>query len=424
MFGGLFKVYSDVVVVYYRCLFYPNRTGDNVSSPADNIDDTTLVCVTPAWTFPAGVGYLSIMLKESRTLVPFVGTDSSQEIFTFEEKCTGILSAQGPAGGMPSSVQFAGYGYGKPSEYACDFTRGSQSKTTTASAISDGSTRLSCPLPQWGKTYVDSLSPFGRRTSTAPSAPVNVSLRHNGTSLVIDTIFETLYGPQSQPTAGSSAKLNKPICSSAACSFAFYAVWESFALNVSETISAGGQQGLVVSGAGFSTNATYVCRFLAADGYFAQSDVVTATNASSLTCTTPKWQAATRNAKLVLLVGPNRDVVPYAGNASADGSSEAGRDIVFSAELRSVSPTSALAKGGETLTVIGEGFVAGMRCLFSVPGGSVSPLYTTALRVNTSEVRCETPQWYGRNLTVEFSMLHAGGASVRGKPLPFRYVIP
>ncbi len=404
-------------------MFYPNRTGDNVSSPADNIDDTTLACVTPAWKFPAGIGYLSIMLKGSGILVPFVGANASEEIFTFEEKCTGILSTQGPAGGVPSSVQFAGYGYGNPSEYACDFTRGSQSKTTTASIMSDYSTRLSCPLPQWGKTYVDSLSPFGRRTLIAPSAPVNVSLRHNGTSLAIDTLFETLYGPPVRPTAGGNAKLSKPVCNSEACSFGFYAVWESFALNVSGTISAGGQQGLVVTGAGFSDNATYICRFLAADGYFVQSDVVTAKNTSSLTCTTPKWQAATRNAKLILLVGPNSDTVPYAGNASADGSSEAGPDVIFSAELRSVSPTSALAKGGQTLTVTGEGFVAGMRCLFSVPGGSLSPLFTTAFRVNTSQVRCETPQWYGRNLTVEFSMLHAGGAAVRGTALSFRYVM-
>lgn len=227
----------------YTCMFC--AAEGCLTSPGTYIDDVSISCVTPAWSYLGGNA--TVRLTSTFDEVPFgcpSGGDSciqsgyAQNLFEFLPVAQGFAPKLVPAiGGLPITVR--GVGFGAPVECTCAISSDGNEVVVSAEALS--STALVCANATWNSTdplAQLSLTCGGRPVSTDSGAQTAVHIAFNYLTAV-DPVSGPASGNVSIDVRGANLCGGTPSCdaSAYACAFFFTREGVNGTLNVTSRVS-------------------------------------------------------------------------------------------------------------------------------------------------------------------------------------------
>eukprot|EP00960_Hanusia_phi_P035650 751849-Hanusia_phi.AAC.1 len=318
----------------YTCHFHSKTAVDQ-----SELNVTSLKCSIPADFF--SLAYLNLSVTSSLPVLRN-GISESAETFYFGLLLDLTSSSQlsGPASGG-STVSVRGYRFSATATYVCLYSRNLTEMEEQGSYVDDG--LVLCPTPVWGRE----VSAMGGRVN-------------------LDLLYEGFKFPKA----------------SRDFSFEFYMVWNSSYVSLEQASVKGGSI-LELRGYGFYPDLDYFCLYEA----FQTTVAVRAeyTSVTSLTCPTPVVQFPSTSVTVSLSYSFNGT------NVSIPQLDSTILTLFLYEYVDSVTPASGWAKGGQVITVLGQGFVpdADYKCKF-VQGETV---IVQASVVSTTELVCNVTAW-------------------------------
>ena len=393
-----------------------------------------LICVQPAWPFPAGqvsllVQYLSLLAPPSDLAWSSFVTLANFSML-IAEQVYGATALTWYADSAASVTVF-GAGFDPAGSYACAFVGASGARVATAAVAPLSDTELVCPPTVWGLAAADAtlVVTHGEAVLASPVitvafagrwvsiAPTSIAASSGGTVTVYgagfsasDTYALDLRAPGQQGSQQLPATYESPLLL-----IVPVPPWTSPALNFTVTLLSGGAvfdaaagnrylwvEGALQSvspssgsalggvhvffaGAGFDTDlsrAVYRCRLLGGLGQqSALSSACQALNSSVVLCLSPPWPYLSSSDTIELLLN----------DAAFVGS---GPFRLFPRILAPPVPSRCRPSSPVLVTLFGSAFPvasASLRCSFSrVPNATV---VTPAAAYNESMVTCMSPVW-------------------------------
>jgi hypothetical protein len=427
----------------FRCQF---GSGDNalLSDPEDTdaASDSVLVCRTPPWPAAAGRVKFSVVAARGLAPVPFAGGDPAETGFNYTECVLGaaetplvrfgpyggaVVVSEGPAAGG-TDLLLIGHGLDPASSapYRCSFAgagnacAGAAVANASARCAVEGAvtlvtgTTLFCQTPAWGAAHADSWAPSARAAGGAPSTRTAAVVLHGDS--------EVPFCPPPNVAAPGGAA---PACPDGRCEaaagypFAFFAVWSLAGGAADPGATVLGGDAVAVAGFGFDPRARFVCRFWnPAWKVPLLSQPVAANNTTSLTCTAPASSFPANVSRLSLhMLPPNASSLQDVGEASLIPLTSGGwSQYAFRPVLEAAYPSTGLAVGGTSVTLVGKGFAPGVacECIFS---GMAMRAAVAAAALNDTLVYCVAPPWPGPGVVVTLTVECEGLAA----SVPFLY---
>ena len=344
-----------------------------------------LRCLVPTWLFPAQDVNFSVRSSPHDVNEYKLVGDASQSKFTYLAGWD-LHNSQLPTGGAASGgtlLDISTFGLNMTSrEYACKFSHGQHAMWSPATPFNV--TLLKCKSPAWGSEYA--------------AVKANFSIYHAGAEM---------------PHAHANNSYR----------FRFIQVWNNQDIEGISSSTNGGQQ-LLLTGYGFSSQASYYCHF-SSDDHIASGDMSSAINATSIRCSTPPWPSGHVGVTMSLFrAGASFDVTGGGGLGSYRvqglgthnvtllytwGWSRVSHRHTSHTHLDGAGSLQGLAGGNELMSIYGAGFRLGStyQCAFSSQSNESRAARALATVLNSSHLSCQTPAW-GKVENVRFTLSEIG----------------